>query len=157
MTQIPFYPKIFKLETQGDSKLRVLQGFFLKWWKSKNPTKIVYLHSQKKKQKESDVKSWNSFKPSIKKKKRKIKTELYSRRNVEKSEAHRLTDTEGQQPCSSWIMPQQPKRNKTLDLKWNLGFWQENAEGGKRKREKDKKGGVGGRKRKWIEKYELLN
>ena len=50
-------------------------------------------------------------------------------------------------------MPQPPKRNKTLDLKWNLGFWQENAEGGKRKREKDKKGGVGGRKRKWIEKY----
>ena len=50
-------------------------------------------------------------------------------------------------------MPQPPKRNKTLDLKWNLGFWQENAEDGKRKREKDKKGGVGGRKRKWIEKY----
>ena len=33
-------------------------------------------------------------------------------------------------------MPQPPKRNKTLDLKWNLGFWQENAEGGKKEKEK---------------------
>ena len=61
--------KIFKLETQGDSKLRVLQGFF---WNGENLTTqqkfFIFTHKEKKKkkkQKESDVKSWNNSKPWI--------------------------------------------------------------------------------------------
>jgi hypothetical protein len=86
----------------------------------------------------------------------KPKTELMHTTNVEKSEVDRATDSQGQQLESAWIMTQHTKKKKTLDLKWNLGFWQQNAGGGKEKR-KRQEGEVGGGKKKYDLKHELLN